>query len=68
MEYVVAFLGGICALLFLRIMQLDDKITWLENSQGDAEWLERNIRALYTQLYNHKHEQPTGYVDRNSVK
>ena len=46
-------------------MQLETKIDNV--GQDRKDWIDNNLKALYTQLYNHTHDPSTGYVDRMSV-
>jgi len=65
MEWIVIFLGVFCIYLFSRCRELETKIDDVNKYRED--WVDNNLRALYTQLYNHTHDTATGYVDRMSV-
>jgi hypothetical protein len=65
MIYIVTFLGGFCVFLYIRCIRLENKIHNVGQERRD--WVDNNLKILYTQLYDHTHDPTTGYVDRTSI-
>jgi hypothetical protein len=69
MDWVIGFLAGVCIYLFVRCIQLENKIENTESKmrQEFRDTFVNELRNIMVKLCDHIHDPSTGYVDRMSI-